>query len=660
MQPTIAPTVQNVCWNPSLQRDHAVYRFADVAEQRFGMKLPDFAALYDWSVAKPEDFWRLAFEFLEIQNATAPGAVLEGSQAMPSARWFPNVKLNFAENLLQFTDDRTAIVSYGETQIRRTLSYRQLYDEVAQVAVGLRAFGVEARDRVVGIMPNMPETIIAMLATTSLGAIWSSCSPDFGVAGVLDRFGQITPKVLFAADGYFFKERPIDILNKVRKISQAIPSLERTVIVPYISKKLSKEPSLDGFRGGMWYNEFASNAVAAIDFVHSPFNHPLYIMFSSGTTGKPKCIIHSAGGTLLEHKKELILHTDLTRNDVLFYQTTCSWMMWNWLVSGLSVGATIVLYDGSPLVNRGEVLFDIAQKEGITVFGTNAKFLAVIEQEGVCPCAFHPLSKLRTILSTGSPLLPTSFDYISREFGPDVQLSSISGGTDILGCFALGSPAVPVYRGELQCRSLGLTVQVFDSNGHPVIGEKGDLVCTAPFPSMPIGFWNDPTGSRYRSAYFERFPGVWYHGDYVLLTERGSMVFFGRSDAVLNPGGIRIGTAEIYNQVERIPEVAEGLVVCQCWQGDERIVLFVKLRPGATLDDMLRERIRREIRSRTTAFHVPKKIIEVPDIPCTRSGKIIEIAVRRTIHGEFVDNVEAIANPEALEYFKNLPELKTD
>ncbi|MFM1848292.1 MAG: hypothetical protein RL417_1766 [Pseudomonadota bacterium] len=610
--------------------------------------------LYRWSIAHPAQFWELVWDRCGMLGSRVAGATLKNGSKMPGAEWFPGATLNFAANLLRFNDERTACIFWGENQVRRTVTYRELNQMTARIAVFLRKAGVGRGDRVAGVVANTPETIAAMLAAASLGAIWSSCSPDFGVSGIVDRFGQIEPRILFTCDGYFHKDRRFDVLEKAVEVAAAIPSIQRMVVLPYIDPAA---PLADLPANGIALGALTEEAPLA--FAELPFDHPLYVMFSSGTTGKPKCMVHGAGGTLIEHLKELRLHTDLTRDDVFFYQTTCGWMMWNWLVSGLAVGAALVLFDGAPFARDGRIVFDLVEQERVTVFGTNAKFLAAVEKDGLKPRETHDLSRVRAILSTGSPLLPESFDYVYRDVAPHACLSSIAGGTDIIGCFVLGSPIQPVYRGEIQTRSLGLKVEVFDEAGRSIVGEKGELVCTAPFPSMPVGFWNDPDGARYRTAYFERFPGIWHHGDFVELTPRGGMVMFGRSDAVLNPGGIRIGTAEIYNQIEKLPEIAESLVIGQEWENDVRVVLFVRLQPGVVLDAGLSERIRMTIRSNTTAFHVPKKIVAVSDIPRTRSGKIVELAVREVVHGRPVKNIEALANPEALDLFRALPEIKT-
>ncbi|MDQ2673622.1 MAG: acetoacetate--CoA ligase, partial [Chloroflexota bacterium] len=617
----------------------------------------DFASLYSWSVARPDAFWPEVWDFSGVIADPWDEVVVGLDRMAPpdpvlGPRWFPGARLNFAENLLRYGDDREALVFWNELGRQRSLTYRELRAEVAAVAAALEAHGIGPGDRVAGFLPNLPEAVIAMLATASLGAIWSSCSPDFGANGVLDRFGQIEPRVLFCADGYRYAGKTIDSLARVREVQARIPAIERVVVVPY----LTAHPDLAALSNAMLWTEWASRPAVppsrrpAVPTYRRSFDHPLYIMYSSGTTGLPKCMVHGAGGTLLQHLKELVLHTDLTRDDRVFYFTTCGWMMWNWLVSSLAVGATVVLFDGAPLAPP-PVLWDMAERERITVFGTSAKYLALAEKEGLRPGRTHDLGALRAILSTGSPLAPAGFDYVYRDVKADVQLASISGGTDIISCFALGNPIAPVWRGELQTRGLGMAVEVFDEAGQPVRERDGELVCTRPFPSMPVAFWNDPDGAKYRSAYFEHYPDVWRHGDWARLTEHGGLVITGRSDATLNPGGVRIGTAEIYRQVEQLPEVVESLVVGQEWEGDVRIVLFVRLRAGVSLDDALQERIRRRIREHASPHHVPKRIVGVPDIPRTISGKITELAVRDVVHGRVVKNLEALANPEALDLF---------
>lgn len=623
------------------------------ANRRLGLTLSDYASLYAWSIAARPDFWHLVWDFCDVVGNRGDRIVVDDDR-MPGARWFPEARLNFAENLLRRRDAADAIVFWGEDQVRRRLSHGELYDQVKRAARALRASGVRAGDRVAAILPNMPETVVAMLAAASLGATWCCCSPDFGVQGVVDRFGQITPKVLIAVDGYYYNGKTCDGLQKLHGIVDALPTLERVVVVPYTRA----QPAIAGLHDTVLWDDFIAGPVTGpIEFARLPFDHPLVIMFSSGTTGAPKCIVHGAGGTLLQHLKELVLHTDVKRDDRIFYFATCAWMMWNWHVSALAAEATLLLYDGSPLYPGPGVLFDYADTERMTIFGTSAKFLEAVAKTGFVPRASHDLANVRTLLSTGSPLSPQSFDFVYDNVKSDLCLSSISGGTDIISCFALGSPLLPVWRGEMQCRGLGMAVEVWNDEGRPVSGEKGELVCVSPFPSMPIGFWNDESGEKYRSAYFERFPGVWHHGDYAEITAHDGVVIHGRSDAVLNPGGVRIGTAEIYRAVERIDEVLESIAIAQEWEHDVRIVLFVRLRDGLQLDGDLAAKIQRCIRDNATPRHVPARILQVGDIPRTRSGKLVELAVRAVVHGRPAGNIEALANPEALEHFRGRAEL---
>jgi acetoacetyl-CoA synthetase len=645
-------------WQPSRERALAsnLSAFARAAEPEAGRPLPDddYAALHRFSIEQPERFWRLLWRFAGVLGEGEDGPVLLDGQCMPGARWFPEARLNFAENLLRRRDAAPALIAWTEGRPRREIPFAELARDVSRLAQALAAWGVGPGDRVAGYLPNLPEAVVAMLAATSLGAIWSSCSPDFGTRGVVDRFGQITPRVLFAADGYGYAGKRFDSLARVAEIRREITSLERVVIVP----SAEQEPDLAGIPGaGLWDDALAAFPARELRFRRFPFDHPLYVLYSSGTTGAPKCILHGAGGTLLQHRKEHLLHVDLKRDDRLFYFTTTGWMMWNWLVSGLASDATLVLYDGSPFHPDANVLFDLAQRERVAVFGTSAKFIDAAAKAGVEPRRTHDLSSLRTVLSTGSPLAPEGFDWVYASVKADVQLASISGGTDIIACFVGGNPLGPVHRGEIQAPCLGMRVEVFDEQGRSLRGEKGELVCTAPFPSIPIGFWNDPDGRRFRAAYFEKHPGVWSHGDFAEITPRGSVIIYGRSDAVLNPGGVRIGTAEIYRQVEAIPEVLESLAIGQEWQGDTRVVLFVRLREGVVLGADLDARIRRRIRNNTTPRHVPAKIVQVADIPRTKSGKIVELAVREVVHGRPVANREALANPEALALFEGLAEL---
>ena len=643
-------------WSPSLQ--HAaqaqVTRFMERVNESHGAGVRGYSDLWRWSIDNLETFWTDLWDFGGVIAETRGDRVLADRDKMPGARFFPDARLNFAQNLLRTDGDGDAIVFWGEDKVKRRISHRELRETVSRVQQALASAGVKEGDRVAAFMPNMPETVIAMLATASLGATFTSCSPDFGVQGVLDRFGQVEPRVLFACDGYFYNGKAIDTLPRIAEIVKDLPTVKRVVIVPYIGSASRLAPHatrLDDF--------IAPFRARALEFRPMPFNHPLYILYSSGTTGVPKCIVHGAGGVLLMHMKEHLLHCDVKPGDRVFYFTTCGWMMWNWLVSGLAAGATLLLYDGSPFVGRGNILFDYAQAERMTHFGTSAKFIDAAAKAGVNPIARHDLGELRSMLSTGSPLAPEGFDYVYEHVKKDICLSSISGGTDLVACFAGGSPILPVWRGEIQCRLLGMAVEVFDDEGRSLPpGQKGELVCTAPFPTMPLGFWNDPDGSRYHAAYFERFPGVWRHGDWSEITRHDGLVIYGRSDAVLNPGGVRIGTAEIYRQVEKLDEVVESIVIGQDWEGDVRVVLFVRLREGVTLEPALVKRIKDTIRANTTPRHVPGVILQVADIPRTKSNKIVELAVRAVVHGQPVKNSEALANPEALEHFRNRPELR--
>ena len=643
-------------WQPSPERiaNANLTRFSALASERHGLNAADYATLHQWSIENRAAFWSALWDYAEIIGERGDGPVLIDGDRMPGAKWFPGARLNFAENLLRRRDDAPAILFRGEDRVRRSLSFRQLHDAVSVLARGLRAAGVATGDRVAGYLPNMPETVVAMLATTSIGAIWSSASPDFGVQGVVDRFGQIAPKVLFSADGYFYGGKRFDSIGRLGPIAAQVPSIERIVVVPYTTAA----PDLSTVEKAVTLDEFtAGRTPAGIEFERLAFDHPLYIMYSSGTTGAPKCIVHGAGGTLLQHIKELALHSDVKRGKRLLYFTTCGWMMWNWQVSALACEATLALYDGSPFHPDGNALFDYVAEEGIETFGTSAKYIDAVKKADLAPARTHDLSNLRAILSTGSPLVPESFDFVYESIKRDVCLSSISGGTDIISCFVVGNPAAPVHRGEIQCLGLGLDVHAFDDDGRSVVGEKGELVCTRAFPSMPVGFWNDPDGRKYHDAYFARFDNVWCHGDYVEITERGGVIIYGRSDAVLNPGGVRIGTAEIYRQVEQLEEVVEALVIGQQWEGDVRVVLFVVLRGAVELDEALESKIRSHIRANATPRHVPARIVQVTDIPRTRSGKITELAVRDVVHGREVKNKEALANPQALEQFAGRPEL---
>ncbi|WP_226648370.1 acetoacetate--CoA ligase [Microbulbifer variabilis] len=648
-------------WQPSPEAIAATQmdEFRRLINERHQLQLQDYSALYQWSVKERETFWSDLWDFSEVQASTRGEEVL-GRDSMPGAEWFPGARLNFAENLLRFRDDKPALVERLENGSRRQLSYAQLHSRVERLAAALADQGICKGDRIAGFMPNVIDTVVAMLAATSLGAIWTSCSPDFGINGVFDRFGQVGPKVLFACEGYFYNGKVIDSLPRLREIIARIDSIEKLVVVPVArsQEETSQVLLADPLEKAVILQDFEAAAPEReLSFVQTAFDHPLYIMYSSGTTGVPKCIVHGVGGTLLQHLKEHRLHCDLRREDTLFYFTTCGWMMWNWLVSGLACGATLILFDGSPFYPQAESLWDMADEEGISVFGTSAKYLAALEKSGCKPRESHKLQRLRAVLSTGSPLAHEGFRYVYRDIKEDLCLSSISGGTDIVSCFALGNPTLPVYAGELQCRGLGMAVEVWDDEGQSVIEEKGELVCAKSFPCMPIGFWNDPDGKKYNSAYFENWPGVWAHGDYAEITAHDGVIIYGRSDAVLNPGGVRIGTAEIYRQVEKVEEVLDSICIGQQWHDDVRVVLFVVLREGVELDEDLVQKIRSTIRANTTPRHVPAKVIQVADIPRTISGKIVELAVRNVVHGQAVKNKEALANPEALALFENLPEM---
>ncbi len=658
-------TLTTPVWQPSAGRiaGSRLTAFMAGADRRWNRRLAGagYSTLHAWSVEHPEEFWASVWEFGEVRGEMGATVVVD-REKMPGAQWFPAARLNFAENLLRRRDAADALVFWGEDKVKGRASHAELYRAVAQTAAALRAMGVVKGDRVAAYLPNVPATVVAMLAAASIGAIFSSASPDFGVQGVLDRFGQIEPKLLFVCDGYWYNGKVIDCLGKVAEIAARLPSLQRVVVVPYAGNAAGGD--IAAVRHGVWLADFLAPHAGEreIRFERLPFDHPLYIMYSSGTTGVPKCIVHCAGGALLQHIKEHQLQGDVKVDDRLFYFTTCGWMMWNWLVTGLASGATLLLYDGSPFVGRGTILFDYADAEGMTHFGTSAKFIDAIAKVDLKPRRTHRLQHLRAMFSTGSPLVAEGFDYVHANIKKDIQLASVSGGTDIISCFVIGNPNGPVYRGEIQCAGLGMAVDVFDDAGRPVRGEKGELVCTRSFPVMPIGFWKDADGARYRAAYFERFDNIWCHGDFAERTAHDGFIIYGRSDATLNPGGVRIGTAEIYRQVEKLNEVVESLVIGQDWppgnRGDVRVVLFVKLREGLLLDEALIARINQVIRDNTTPRHVPAKVLQVSDIPRTKSGKIVELAVRNVVHGDVVKNVEALANPEALEHFRDRAELQ--
>ena len=656
---------EDILWAPSeaFIATTRMAAFQRVAQTLTAEPLPDYHALWRWSVAHPAAFWAAVWDFCGIIGERGDRVLVDGER-MPGARWFPDARLNFAENLLRGDGHGDALVFWGEDRLKRRMSHRQLRAQVAACQQALLAVGVEPGDRVAGYLPNMPETVVAMLAATALGAVWCSASPDFGVEGVLDRFGQIEPKVMFCVDGYVYNGKVIDCMAKNRAVAARLPSLARTVVVSYLADITGAADAAVAAGALQAWRDFLAPTAAPLRFRRVAFDHPLYILFSSGTTGAPKCIVHSVGGTLIQHLKEHQLHADVRPGDRLFYFTTCGWMMWNWLVSGLASGATLLLYDGSPWVRQANgdnraVVFDLAQAEGMTQLGVAAKFIETCEKLGLHPARTHDLTSLRSVLSTGSPLSAEGFDYVYGKVKATVMLASISGGTDIVSCFALGSPILSVRRGALQCRGLGMAVAVFNDAGESLVGEKGELVCTRPFPSMPIGFWRDADGAKYRRAYFERFDRVWHHGDFVELTPQGGMVIYGRSDAVLNPGGVRIGTAEIYRQVAQLDAVLESIVIGQQWRRDVRVVLFVKLRAGLTLDAPLVDDIKARIRAGATPRHVPAKVVQVADIPRTKSGKLVELAVRDVVHGRPVKNRESLENPEALRHFADLAALRS-
>jgi acetoacetyl-CoA synthetase len=644
-------------WTPATRRvqEANIMRFMQLLRQERDPGIFDYDSLYRFSVESPKAFWRAIWEFGGVIGS-AGSTTVEDFEKMPGASWFPEASLNFAENLLRFRDDRTALVFKSETGLENSISYKHLYQQVAGVAAGLRQLGIKPGDRVAAYMPNLPETIIAMLATTSIGAIWSSCSPDFGISGVVDRLGQIEPKVLFCAAAYTYNGKQHDCLAKVREIQNRIDSIIKIVVTPYVDPS----PEIGTLENAQLLDDFSIKQATEIEFTRLPFNHPIYILYSSGTTGVPKCITHGAGGTLLQLLKEHILHIDMKRSDRLFYYTTCGWMMWNWMVNGLATGATLVLFEGSPFYPDANAMFDLIDDQQISIFGTGAKAISSWQKAGIKPRETHSLDSLKTILSTGSPLAPESFDYVYSDIKADLCLSSIAGGTDIVSCFASGCPILPVYRGEIQCLGLGMAVEICrDDGSFADIDETGELCCRQSFPSMPVCFWGDEDGSKYHAAYFEQYPNIWAHGDFAKISPHGGLVIFGRSDATLNPGGVRIGTAEIYRQVESLDAVVESICIGQDWDDDVRVVLFVRLRDGLKLDDDLQTRIRKVIRDNATPRHVPARIVQVDDIPRTVSGKIVELAVRNVVHGLQVKNIDALANPEALDFYKGLPELQS-
>ena len=645
-----------ILWTPTQDQVNTsqMEAFRNQVNSRFNINLKDYFDLYDWSISNISDFWKAVWGFMALEFSGDYTQVVDDDSKMPGAQWFEGVKMNFAENLLRIRSEKPAIHFKGEGQAVQTLSYNELFDEVEKLASALRKIGIQQGDRVAGFMPNMPETIIAMLATASIGAIWSSSSPDFGIKGVLDRFTQIEPKVLFAANGYYYNGKKFDSLEKLNSILDQLPSVDHVVVTPYTDSN----HNISSVKNGILWDNFIDSNPSPLKFEQLPFQHPLYIMYSSGTTGLPKSIVHGAGGTLIQHLKELRLHCNIYPEDTIFYFTTCGWMMWNWLVSNLAIGAAIVLYDGSPLQPNSNAMWDMVDELGITHFGTSAKYIDACRQEGLSPIKTHSLESMRTIFSTGSPLVEESFDYVYNQIKKEIQLASISGGTDIISCFAGGNPTLPVYRGELQSITLGMDVAAYNPEGNAIQNEKGELVCRKAFPSMPIHFWNDPNGEKYHQAYFNVLPGIWYHGDYIEINDHGGVQIFGRSDATLNPGGVRIGTAEIYRVVDTFDEVEDSLVVGQKWEDDERVILFIKLNKKRIFTENLTKQIKQSIRNNCSPRHVPAIVLETKDIPYTINGKKVEIAVKKIIHGHTVANKDALANPESLDLYQNLNELR--
>ena len=646
-------------WKPTEERikDSKMYEFFQFINKKYGTDFNEYRPLYKWSIDNIPEFWASFWEYADIKYSKPYDTIIDDIHKMPGTKWFEGARLNFAENLLRLRDDHTAFIFRGETQKSAKMSYAELYGNVARLAKSLREIGVAPGDRVAAYMPNMMETAIAMLAATSIGATWASCATDIGSGGVIDRFGQIEPKVLFAVDGYFYKARPFNSLSNAAEIAKGIPSIEKVIVSSYIEEK----PDISNIPNSVYFNDFLSQESGLeIQFEQLPFDHPVFIMFSSGTTGKPKCLVQGAGGILLNQLKELVLQSDLKKEDVHFFITTCSWMMWNWMLTSLATGNTLILYDGNPNYPDPGAMWKLIQDEKVTMFGTSASYINFIRSQGLKPGKDYDLSSLKEIWQTGSPLSPEGFEYVYQEIKKDLWFNSSAGGTDINGCFCTGSPTSPVYAGELQSPGLAMKINVYDEKGNPVVDQEGELVCEAPAPPMPLYFWNDPDDKKYKEAYFDVYPNIWRHGDYIVInSETGGVTFFGRSDAVLKPSGVRIGTAEIYNQVEKLEEIADSLAIGQNWEGDQRIILFVKCAEGYNLTDDLKGKIKKTLREKTSPRHVPAKMIETPDIPYTLNMKKVESAVTNIINGKPVLNRGALINPESLDFYENLPELQT-